>query len=153
MANPAPKIIYYYYSYLIVSVRGPSHTCASFSFVFLCLCLSDVKIIEKDLCPCGSHTHAKTSCFSTRLISHIHLVLSSRPERALPVPTVKSYGHPCWSNLTIQLTSVSSVTRCRDEMPIVAACHISCSVVGIVEKIAFFVLPRPSHAISVSIGT
>ena len=21
-----------------------------------------VKIVEKDLCPCGSHTHAKTSC-------------------------------------------------------------------------------------------
>ena len=36
-------------------------------------------------------------------------------------------------------------------MPIVAACHISCSVVGFVEKIAFFLLPRPNHAISVSI--
>ena len=41
-----------------------------------------VKIVEKDLCPCGSHTHAKTSCVSTRLISHYHLVLSSRPARA-----------------------------------------------------------------------
>ena len=49
-----------------------------------------VNIVDKDLCPCGSHTHAKTSCDSTRLISHVHLVLPSRPERALPVPTVKS---------------------------------------------------------------
>ena len=31
MANPAPKIINYNFSYLIVSVRGPSQTCASLS--------------------------------------------------------------------------------------------------------------------------
>ena len=31
MANPAPKISNYNFSYLIVSVRGPSQTCASLS--------------------------------------------------------------------------------------------------------------------------
>ena len=31
MANPAPKIIIYNFSYLIVSVRRPSHTCVSLS--------------------------------------------------------------------------------------------------------------------------
>ena len=31
MANPAPKIINYNFSFLIVSVRRPSHTCASVS--------------------------------------------------------------------------------------------------------------------------
>ena len=30
MANPAPKIINFNFSYLIVSVHRPSHTCASF---------------------------------------------------------------------------------------------------------------------------
>ena len=39
MANPATKIIIFNFSYLIVSVRRPSHTCASF-FFFLCQCLS-----------------------------------------------------------------------------------------------------------------
>ena len=33
MANAAPKIINYNFSHLIVSVRRPSHTCASFFFV------------------------------------------------------------------------------------------------------------------------
>ena len=44
MANPAPKIINYYFSYLIVSVRRPSthaHRC-------LCLCLS----VSVSVCPC-----------------------------------------------------------------------------------------------------
>ena len=34
MANPAPKIINFNFSYLIVSVRRPSYTCASFFVVF-----------------------------------------------------------------------------------------------------------------------
>ena len=43
MANPAPKIINKHFSYLIVSVRRPSHTCASLRVsvsVFLCLTVS-----------------------------------------------------------------------------------------------------------------
>ena len=53
MANPAPKIINYYFSYLIVSVRRPCHTCASLSVsvsvsvsVSLCLC------VRVSMCPC-----------------------------------------------------------------------------------------------------
>ena len=45
MANPAPKMINYNFSYLIVSVRGPSQTCASLS-VSLCLC------VRVSVCPC-----------------------------------------------------------------------------------------------------
>ena len=42
MANFAAKIINFNFSYLIVSVRRPSHTCASFFFFFsfFCQCLS-----------------------------------------------------------------------------------------------------------------
>ena len=70
MAHPAPKIINYNFSYLIVSVRRPSHTCAFF-FVFLCQCLSpDFFVsamsiaVQSSVCPlcpvpCGS-THAHT---------------------------------------------------------------------------------------------
>ena len=37
MANPAPKIINFNFNYLIVSVRRPSHICASFSLSFFVL--------------------------------------------------------------------------------------------------------------------
>ena len=43
MANPAPKIINFHFSCLILSVRRPFRTCASFFFcvvLFLCQCLS-----------------------------------------------------------------------------------------------------------------
>ena len=39
MAHPAPKVSNYNFSYLIVSVPGPSHICASLS-VSVCVCLS-----------------------------------------------------------------------------------------------------------------
>ena len=51
MANPAPKIINYNFSYLIVSVRRPSHTCASLS-VFVSVSVSVCPCVRVSVCLC-----------------------------------------------------------------------------------------------------